>query len=178
MPHIAITGGPGVGKTTLLRELANLGYRTVPESARAVIAERRAKGLPPRPEPAVFAREVYRRDADKYLSIPLSADWVFFDRSAVEALAMVHQAAPFPPGELQAQLSRFAFHPTVFVLPPWQAIYATDSERDHSFSHCERVHAGLGRWYAACGYRVHEVPCLPVRERAEYVLEVLASSAA
>ncbi|WP_201496038.1 AAA family ATPase, partial [Rubrivivax sp. A210] len=58
MRRIVITGGPGAGKTTLLAELATRGYETVSESAREVITERLARGLPPRPDPATFAREI------------------------------------------------------------------------------------------------------------------------
>ena len=47
MPNVILTGGPGVGKTTVLAELAARGHATVAESARAVIAERRAAGLSP-----------------------------------------------------------------------------------------------------------------------------------
>ena len=43
MPHVIVTGGPGAGKTTLLATLADLGYITVEESARAIIAERLAR---------------------------------------------------------------------------------------------------------------------------------------
>ena len=38
------TGGPGVGKTTLLRHLQGLGERVVEETHRAVIAEQAAAG--------------------------------------------------------------------------------------------------------------------------------------
>jgi predicted ATPase len=68
MPHVIVTGGPGAGKTTLLAELAARGYATVDESARAIIAERLARGESPRPDQGAFAREILRRDIDKYVS--------------------------------------------------------------------------------------------------------------
>ncbi len=37
-----ITGGPGVGKTTLLEELKNRNYQIVPEIARELIKEQQA----------------------------------------------------------------------------------------------------------------------------------------
>src|SRR5215831_1817656 len=57
MPRVVVTGGPGVGKTTLLAQLHASGYTIVSESARAIISERRRRGQSPRPEPAEFARE-------------------------------------------------------------------------------------------------------------------------
>lgn len=178
MPCVVLTGAPGAGKTTLLAELASRGYRTVPESARAIVARRRAAGLSPRPEPEAFAREILRLDIDKYRAVAGATGWVFFDRSAVEAVAMVHEARPLDDDALEATLARLAFHRTVFVLPPWEDIYCTDAERDHTFEHAVRVDDELTRWYARCGYDIHVVPRLTVRERADHVLRALGCGSA
>jgi predicted ATPase len=172
--HVVITGGPGAGKTTLLAELAAMGYATVNESARSIIAERLARGEPPRPDPLAFAQEILRRDIQKYTQQQRSDVWVFFDRSAVESIGMVHEASRLPGEELDALLDSYRFHKLVFVLPPWEAIYVTDAERDHSFAHATRVHAQLVDWYRACGYALHEVPRLPAPERAQHVMQVLS----
>jgi len=178
MPHVIVTGGPGVGKTTLLAELAVRGHATVEESARAIIAERLARGASPRPEALVFAREILRRDIEKYLDPPRTSGWVFFDRGVIDALGMLHEASPLPPLELQSMLASYPFHPTVFVLPPWEAIYANDAERDQSYAEAVDVHAKVVRWYRSCGYVLDEVPRLPVARRAEHVLRILAHGAA
>lgn len=177
MTSVIVTGGPGAGKTALLGELARLGHATVSESARAIIVERLAVGLPPRPDPLAFAQEILRRDLDKHASQRHAAGWVFFDRSLVEGLGMLHETAPLSEARLQAVLAAHRFHPTVFILPPWEAIYTQDAERDQSFADAERVHASLVRWYPRCGYTLHEVPRLPVPQRARHVLEVLAGGA-
>ena len=174
MPNVVITGGPGAGKTTLLAEFTRLGFETVAESARAIIAERKARGLSPRPSPAAFAQEILSRDAEKYQRAMRSTDWVFFDRSAVEALGGVQAVAPVAKSQLQAQLARFSFHRPVFVLPPWEEIYTTDAERDQGFQQSVAIHAEIVRWYGQCGYTTHEVPRLPAALRAEYVLARLA----
>jgi predicted ATPase len=173
MPRVVITGAPGVGKTTLLGELALEGCRTVSESARAIIAARRAAGLSPRPRPREFAGEIFRRDIEKYRAAEGVKDWVFFDRSAVEALAMVHAADPLSSEDLGSHLAQLAYHPRVFILPPWKEIYTTDAERDQSFEHAEEVHEDLVRWYSQCGYALHTVPRQPAKERALHVLHAL-----
>jgi predicted ATPase len=171
---VIVTGGPGAGKTALLNELSAMGYATVAESARAIIAERLAVGLSPRPEPLDFAQEILRRDVEKYTRLPQTADWVFFDRGVVEALGMLDEAAPLSQQQLQAMLAAHPFHATVLILPPWREIYTQDAERDQTFADAVRVHASLVRWYERCGHALHEVPRLPVAERARYVLRVLS----
>jgi predicted ATPase len=177
MPHVIVTGGPGAGKTTLLAELAAMGYATVEESARAIIAERLARGASRRPGALAFAQDLLRRDIEKYLNQPRTSQWVFFDRGLVDALGMLHEASPLPSIQLESTLASYPFHATAFVLPPWQAIYANDAERDQSFAEAVDVHARVVRWYSACGYGLHEVPRLPVAQRAEYILRILTESA-
>ena len=173
LPHVIVSGGPGVGKTTLLAELAAMGYATVEESARAIIAERLARGESPRPDLVTFAREILRRDIEKYRGHRWTSQWVFFDRGIVDALGLLHEVSPLPASELQATLASYPFHTSVFVLPPWDAIYTTDAERDQSFADAVRVHGRIVEWYRSCGYVLHEVPRLPVQQRAEHVLRVL-----
>ena len=176
MPHVVLTGGPGAGKTAVLAELASMGYTTVEDSARAIIAERLTRGASPRPDPPAFAREILRRDIDKYRGLPQTHRWVFFDRGLIDALGMLQEVAPLPAHELQAMLAAYPFHPSVFVFPPWEAIYVNDLERDQSFPDAVIVYGKVVRWYRSCGYIVHEVPPLGIPQRAAHVLERLAHS--
>ena len=151
-----------------------MGYTTVEESARAIIAERLASGSSHRPDLPAFAREILRRDIEKYLGQPRTSNWVFFDRGVIDALGLLQEVAPLPAHELDAMLSTYAFHPSVFILPPWEAIYANDTERDQSFAEAVHVHSKVVHWYRSCGYVLREVPRLPAPQRAAHVLRILA----
>jgi len=172
--RIAITGGPGVGKTTLIDELARLGYPTVRESAREVIRERLGRGEPPRPDPVTFAREILRRDIEKYRGSASLAGPVFFDRTPVEAITMLHEAVAIDDGERDLLLSTYRFHAPVFVLPPWREIYVTDAERDQPFDGADAIHRLTLDWYGNAGYSIALLPLASPRERAQFVLRALA----
>jgi predicted ATPase len=176
MPGVVLTGGPGAGKTALLSELGTRGYAIVDESARAIIAERIARGLSARPELPIFAREILRRDVERYRRLAPGPEWIFFDRGVLDAIALLQEVDPLPMEDLQRLLSAHPFHALVFILPPWESIYTNDAERDQTFAEAVHVHGKLQRWYHSCGYRVHEVPRLSVQQRADHVLQTLSQS--
>lgn len=174
MRRIVLTGGPGAGKTSLLLALHARGHAVAHEAARAIIQERRAGGRSPRPQPLAFAREILRRDIELFDQRSSISRLVFYDRSVLDALCMLDEVTPFQPGELQELLARYPYYRRVFVLPPWEGIYAQDAERDQTFADAVRVHATLSAWYRRCGYELIEVPKVSVAERCAYVLEELA----
>jgi predicted ATPase len=173
MPLVVFTGGPGAGKTTVLDELARMGYATMPDAARAVIAERRRRGDTPRPEPAPFAREVLARDLAAYAAGVQAGGWSFHDRGVVDAAGLALEGGALTPAEAAAVVERHPYHRPVFVFPPWPAIYARDDERDQTWDEAVAVHGRVVRWYAACGYALHEVPCADPATRARHVLHTL-----
>jgi predicted ATPase len=73
-------------------------------------------------------------------------------------------------------LSKYTYCSKVFVLPPWQAIYVNDAERDHTFEHAEWVSRVVQEWYRRCRYQLIEVPKASVAERCAYVLQALENS--
>jgi len=57
-----------------------------------------------------------------------------------------------------------------------EAVRANDAERDQSFAAAVDVHDRVVQWYRSCGYALNEVPRLPVAQRADHVLRVLAKN--
>jgi len=91
MPLIALTGGPGSGKTTVIGALRERGYACVTESARTIIRERLKKGLTARPTAREFAEQVLLRDIQQYARVAGASRLMFFDRCILDALSMFDQ---------------------------------------------------------------------------------------
>ena len=176
MSRIVITGGPGAGKTTLLLALQARGYIIVGDSARAIIQDRRRRGLSPRPDANEFAHETLRMDIENFVHHAATPGHVFFDRSVLDALCGIDRVTPLNESELSMWLSKYQYFPKAFVLPPWKAIYENDAERDHTFEHAESVNRIAQEWYRRCGYQVLEVPMVSVEERCTFVLQALPNS--
>ncbi len=170
MPLIVFCGGPGVGKTSVITALHERGYACTSDSARALIRERLGQGLSPRPSPREFAEQLLEREKAQYRR-HAGATWpVFFDRSLLDPLAMLHGQGNASAGVLQRLLTEYEYFPKAFIFPPWREIYVADAERDHAFEHVVAVHEGTAAWYRRCGYALIEVPRGTVEERCEFVL--------
>lgn len=175
--RIVLAGGPGSGKTTLLHALKLQGYAVVADSARCIIQDRRSRSLSPRPAPLEFAQAILRQDIRQYEEQASRSGLVFFDRSTVDALGMLHDIGGLPANELEDFLSAYPYHRQVFLFPPWEAIYVNDAERDQTFDEAAHVYRGVFEWYQRCGYEVVEVPRGVVAQRCAYVLQALGSAA-
>jgi predicted ATPase len=178
MSRIVITGAPGAGKTTLLLALQARGHTIVGDTSRTIIQDRRRRGLSPRPDPYAFAQEALRLDIENFAHHDATPGLVFFERGVLDALCGLDRVTPMNESELNAWLSKCQYCSKVFVLPPWQAIYVNDAERDHTFEHAESVSRIAQDWYHRCGYQVLEVPKVSVPQRCAFVLDALAGSAA
>ena len=176
MSRIVITGGPGAGKTTLLLALQARGSTIVGDSARAIIQDRRRRGLSPRPNAYEFVHETLRMDIENFVHHAATPGHVFFDRSVLDALCGLDRVTPLNESELSMWLSKYQYCSKVFVLPPWKAIYVNDTERDHTFEHAESVNSITQDRYRRCRYQLIEVPKVSVAERCTYVLQALANS--
>ena len=168
-----MTGGPGGGKSTLLKALAERGYRIAPEAARRLIKERLAAGLPPRPDPVFFARAILHSDIEQYQAATDNDGITFFDRGVLDALYMLDLESAMSWDEIARLVQAFPYNATVFLLPPWEAIYAMDSERDQTFEESVAVFEGMRRWYSRWGYETVAVPRASVEARVSFILEAI-----
>ncbi|WP_370203222.1 AAA family ATPase [Alloalcanivorax venustensis] len=171
--RFVVTGGPGGGKSTLLDALAERGYHIAPEAARRLIKERLAAGLAPRPDPVTFARAILNSDMAQYRAATDHDGITFFDRGVLDALYMLDLESALSRDETARLVQAFPYNDTVFLLPPWEAIYGMDSERDQTFEESVVVFESMKRWYGRWGYETVEVPRASVEARVSFILDAI-----
>nr|WP_255355327.1 MULTISPECIES: AAA family ATPase [unclassified Phenylobacterium] len=164
-----LTGGPGVGKTTLIRHLQAMGERVVEETARAVIREQVAAGGDAVPwlDNDAFVARCVERDIAIFDALACETGRVFFDRGIIDSYG-ANGALPSP-RVVEAVRTR-RYNPRVFVFPPWREIYATDAERRQDWVEAEATFGIICARLPALGYEPVVVPKAGVEARAVFVL--------
>ncbi|MDJ1016723.1 MAG: AAA family ATPase [Paracoccaceae bacterium] len=167
---ILLTGCSGGGKTTLLNALSGLGFGTVPEPGRRIVADElvgRGKALPWVDLKAFALRAIEMARSD--LEAAHHQDGlVFFDRGLFDAaVALEHSGGP-KARETLGKILPYAER--VFVAPPWRENFVNDAERRYDFDAAVQEYNRLDRSLDNLGYRKFVLPKVPVGERAEIVL--------
>lgn len=179
MQYYVITGGPGVGKTTLIEGLESYGFETVAEDARALIKSEMQKNgnALPWADKRGYAIRMLEASIRSYKNAgPTTANKaVFFDRSVVDALGYATMEEISLPAALITAAKECRYHKQVFILPPWAEIYQTDTERKQHWSEALHTFDCLKEAYLQLGYELIEVPKGTLEERCRFVLEQIVT---
>jgi predicted ATPase len=164
------TGGPGVGKTTLLRHLESLGERVVEETARAVIREQVEGGGHgvPWADSKLFCDLCAERDIAAFDALAADTGRIFFDRGLTDSWR-AEGVAPSP-ALIEAVRTR-RYNRRVFVFPPWREIYATDGERTQDWTQAEATFPRIISGFEEMRYAPIVVAKGSVEDRATFVLD-------
>jgi predicted ATPase len=173
--RIVISGCSSGGKSTLLKELDTRRFRTVEEPGRQIVREALETGSDALPwvNPEAFVRRAIEIAAESLRAVKGTDGPVFFDRSAVDALAHFERLSMDTPADLKSLGEACLYHRTVFFAPPWADLYVQDEERPLSFEEAVREYNWLRIAYPARGYRLIELPKTSVEARADFVLKSL-----
>ena len=167
-----ITGAPSCGKTTLIDQLADKGFKTVLETAHLYIEREMALG---RKISEILENRVDLQGIliEMQLGIEheLQANEVtFLDRALPDYLAFNRYVGLNPNGMLsECFCHRYA---SVFILDPLP--FQENGVRDDDSAVVDYLDEWLARDYSALGYLVVRVPVLAPHERLAFVLEKLS----
>jgi predicted ATPase len=167
-----ITGAPSCGKTTLIDQLADKGFQTVPETAHLYIEREMALGR--RINEILMNRvDLQRILIEMQIGIEHELqvnEVIFLDRALPDCLAFNRYVGLNPNGMLSECFHhRYA---SVFILDPLP--FQKNGVRDYDSAVVDYLDEWLARDYSALGYRVVRVPVLAPKERLAFVLERLS----
>ena len=175
-----ITGGPDSGKTSLIDALAAAGIATSPEVGRAVIREELAAGgtVLPWDDERLFAEKMVVREVAAHAAALARGETVVLDRAVPDVVGFLRASGCPVPAAIDRAARQHRYNARVFLAPFWADIYTHDPERRQSAEHARVIEAVMRDAYAGYGYRLLELPRVPVAERVAFVLRALGSPAA
>lgn len=170
---IVLLGGPGTGKSTLINELVARGYCCYPEISRQVTLEAQQRGIDQLflEQPLLFSEMLLEGRIKQYENALEEPDnVVFIDRGIPDVVAYMDYIGDEYPEFFTEACENYKYSKT-FILPPWEEIYLSDSERYENFEQALTIQNHLIETYKKYGYDLIEVPKDTVENRILYILD-------
>lgn len=165
--RIALTGGPGVGKSTLLEILAHRGYNIVPEAARLVIEREILKDSDCLPWKDIQKFQYTVSSLQFELEEAIPKGIVFSDRGLIDGYAYSKiDGIKSPEIILEKGKGRYD---KVFLLDQLPN-YQKDNSRREDIEKAKTIHEAIRSAYKEFEYSPIDVPVFSPEERADFIL--------
>lgn len=172
---IVITGGPGTGKSSVIRHLELLGHTCMHEVSREITAQAQSQGISQLflEKPLLFSEKLLQARIRQFEeSSQQGPATIFLDRGIPDVVAyMDYFKTSYP--RLFVEACQGYTYEKIFLLPPWEEIYKTDNERYETFDQAMRIHRYLEKVYLSYGYNPIEVPLGSIAFRGDFILSNL-----
>lgn len=160
-----ITGGPSVGKTTIISELASRGFKVVEEFATQIIKEGE---ILPWVDRIGFQEEVLRRQLSAESAVTDYPGPVFFDRGSFDGEAYyILDRLDIP--SIFSKLDP-TFYDVAFLIEELPFFEKTDVRRE-CMEFTRKITHVLELCYRRRNVNVIRVPAMPPKERTDFVVE-------
>ncbi len=169
--RIVITGGPGTGKTAIIKELTKRNYTCLEEVSRQITIAARAKGITQlfKSDPLYFSELLLKERITQFEALKTDKPIVFYDRGIPDIIAYLDYAKIDYNTTFTTACKNYSYT-SVFILPPWETIFKNDTERYESFTEAKKIQHYLINTYKSCGYSLIDVPCDTLSKRTDFIL--------
>lgn len=179
---ILIAGGPNSGKTTLIAELKNRGYKVKAEQATVIIHEYMNAGIPLESvqldplQGAKFQEDIALREM-KAMQIYDNNELVFLDRGAIEYFAFAKMRGLKIKNQIAEQVQKSTYK-HVFMLDLILSKFKAnkiEAYLENPVEMAKKQHKLLLEVYKKHKYKITHVQVMSVEERADFILSRLGN---
>ncbi len=175
---VVLVGGPGTGKSSVLKELSKRGFTCMEEVSRQVTLQAQKDGIDQLflEKPLLFSELLLEGRKQQYIDAENSSkELVFFDRGIPDIEAyLVYAQTEFPP-IFSENSSQFRYD-SIFYFKPWKKIYESDNERYETYEQLIEIDSFLINTYKKYNYSLIDVPFLTIEERVDFILKSINES--
>lgn len=176
MKHkIVLIGGPGTGKSSVLRELEGKGYCCMHEVSREVTKKAQEEGIEQLflKDPLLFSEKLLEGRENQFLKAEeLDSPAVFFDRG----IPTVHAYLNYTQSNYSSlflEKSKKYRYTHVFRFLPWEEIYESDNERYEDFNQALELSEYIYDAYKELDYKIVNVPFGSIEDRCDFILNTI-----
>lgn len=168
-----LTGSPGSGKTTLLQALKSEQITCFEEVFRTLFLQAKDRGVnsPFQDEPLDLSEQIIKGRVADFNSDAVSEIHIY-DRGIHDAIAYLDGIQVEVPKHF-IKICQSHIYDKVFILPPWEEIFANDQERIENFIESKSIHDELVNSYTTYGMPPIVVPKLSVEKRVSFIKDHL-----
>ncbi len=148
------------------------------EISREVIREAQEKGIEQLflTDPLLFSEMLLEKRIRQFQESDNQIEkHIFIDRGIPDVSAYLDYIGSDYP-EMFTQANANYRYDKIFVLPIWQEIYNTDTERYESYEQAVEIQRNLIKTYGDLGYELISVPKIPIEDRVAFILKNLGLS--
>lgn len=176
--RIVITGGPGSGKTALIKYLEDQGHQVMHEISREITLAAQREGIDQLflENPILFSDKLLEGRLKQFQEgEKCQTNTLFYDRGMPDVTAYMDFVNISYPENFSKTCLTYKYD-KIFLLPPWEEIYEQDNERYESYKHAVELFIFLKKTYENYGYKIWEVPFGSIQERAEFIIAKVKDS--
>ncbi|MEI6789664.1 MAG: AAA family ATPase [Myxococcaceae bacterium] len=176
--RIVLTGGPGVGKTTIINELRRRGFQVLDESAAEVIRNELGNGNSEYWRDQDFCNNILRLQITREIGSEDLQGPLFQDRSVIDTYAFVNHAPALTPPSAEVNQTIDGLRPnqryfeTVFFIQDLGESF-TNIGRREDLDESRRIDQALRLEFTQRGYRIVDIPPASPSDRVDQILREL-----
>jgi predicted ATPase len=174
---IVVTGGPGSGKSSVIKAMTRHGFLAMPEAGRAIIKEQVRIGGSAMPwaDRSLFAEVMLGWELRSYQEAYGADTTVIMDRGIPDVLGYLTLCGLPVPAHIETAAQLYPYCKRVFLAPYWDEIFTRDAERKQGREEAKATGRIMAETYARLGYEVVELPLAGVQTRADFIVDSLKS---
>lgn len=167
---IALTGAPGSGKSSIIKELEyTWKERTIAEAAEDIIKYLQAKGNPRPWELPDFQDRILKLQLQRESQIENLEERVFIDRGILDGLAYYQIQGKTPSEEMKKAIEDIkGRYKKVFLIELGDNCQKTEVRRE-DIEQAKTLQELQYKNYTQAGYKVERIPYLGIEERAKLI---------